>query len=145
MAPLGFSDPSPGYAPCGGDIISKFRISAGRADFGADPHLFGAPRSSGRVCWSTGGAGASGAILDGQLYYDDLSNAGCAHITVRFETLAGQLVSLYSDGICGTGGLRQRSAFSQVNGAVRRIRIRLFTSETSAGEKTLVAARILEI
>lgn len=119
-------------------------MSAGRADFGGDPHLVGKPTTSGKICWSTGSA--SGAILEGQLYYDDLFTAGCAHINAEFRTaVGGQLVSRYVNRVCSTGGLKQKSVFSQVNGNVRVITIRLFTSATANGAQTSVGTKTFGI
>ena len=133
-------DPGPAHATCSGNIITNVHIGAGRADFGQDPHLLGNPTNSGRICWSTGSV--SGAILEGQLYYDDLLNRGCAHISAQFRrSEGGELVSTYANGVCSTGGLRQKSVYSQVNGDIRWMTIRLYTSETATGPKTRVKTR----
>lgn len=141
---LGFSDPGPVLtdAACSGELVNKVTMSNGRADFGGDPHLAGSPRSSARLCWGNGGA-----ILEGQLYYDDLLKAGCSHIAVEFFNSRNnpQRLSLFNRKVCSTGGLRQTSIFSQVNGSptiqdkrVGRVAIQLFTSETATGARTSV-------
>ena len=146
-ASLGFigSRDGPDAVACSGELVNKVKMSSGRADFGGDPHLAGTPTSDGRLCWGNGGA-----ILEGQLYYDDLLKAGCAHITVEFQNAntTPQRLSLFTQKVCSTGGLRQTSIFSQVNGdpndrskRVGRVAIQLFTSATSTGAKTSVGFR----
>src|SRR3990172_7506162 len=148
VAAIGPLDPGPAHATCSGSIITNVVMSSGRADFGQDPHLAGSPTISGRICWARATTGAPlGAILEGQLYYDDLFNPGCAHILVRFRTLAGELVSTYTNSVCSTGGLRQKSVYSQVNGAVRRITITLSTSNRAdgTGTRTVVGTKAFTI
>jgi len=148
LAAIGPLDPGPAHATCSGNKITNVRISAGRADFGEDPHLLGSPTNSGRICWSWGG-NLSGAILEGQLYYDDLLNKGLAHILVWFRTSSGtassEIVSEYRRSVCSTGGLRQTSVFSQVNGRVDRITIQLSTSERADGPRTAVGTKAFTI
>lgn len=140
---LGFSSPGPVLtdAACSGELVHNVSIFSGRADFGGDPHLAGRPRTSGRLCWGNGGA-----ILEGQLYYDDLLTAGCAHVAVEFfnsNTPTRQRLSVFNQKVCSPGGLRQASIFSQVNGSqanagqrVGRVSIQLFTSATANGART---------
>ena len=145
-AALGFSPPrtetGTAMAACSGELVNQVKMSHGRADFGGDPHLVGAPTGSGRLCWGNGGA-----ILEGQLYYDDLLKAGCAHITVEFQNAnpTPQRLSLFTQKVCSPGGLRQTSIFSQVAGSttdrsrrVGRVAIELFISATSTGPRTSV-------
>lgn len=148
-AAVGFSTPrsegGAGTMACSGELVNQVKMSSGRADFGGDPHLAGAPTGSGRLCWGNGGA-----ILEGQLYYDDLLKAGCAHITVEFQNAnpTPQRLSLFTQKVCSPGGLRQTSIFSQVAGSttdrskrVGRVTIQLFISATATGAKTSVGFR----
>lgn len=142
---LGFSYPAPRGtdAACGGEHVDNVKIPAGRSDFGGDPHLGGAPTNAGRLCWGNGGA-----ILEGQLYYDDLAQGGCAHIAVEFlnsNRTKPERMSLFNQKVCRTGAglLKQVSIFSQVNrtsplasGRVGRVTITLSTSETANGTQT---------
>ena len=150
LAAIGPLDPGPAHATCSGSIITNVVMSSGRADFGQDPHLAGSPTISGRICWARATTGAPlGAILEGQLYYDDLLNKGLAHILVWFRTSSGtassEIVSEYRRSVCSTGGLRQTSVFSQVNGRVDRITIQLSTSERADGPRTAVGTKAFTI
>ena len=144
-AVLGFSHPTPALTDvaCSGERVNNVKISAGRSDFGGDPHLVGAPSTAGRLCWGNGGA-----IIEGQLYYDDPARGGCAHISVEFfnsNRTAPVRMSLFNQKVCRTGPglLKQASIFSQVNrtsatasGRVGRVTIALSTSETANGTRT---------
>jgi hypothetical protein len=130
---------------CSGSPVRSVLMSHGRADFGGDPHLNGVPRTSGRLCW-----GGGGAILEGQLYYDELLKKGCAHIAVEFQSDENtpRRISLFNQSVCSPGGLRQVSISTQASGStteaakrVGRVVIQLFVSETSTGPRGQVGFR----
>jgi hypothetical protein len=130
---------------CSGSPVRSVTMSHGRADFGGDPHLNGVPRTAGRLCW-----GGGGAILEGQLYYDELLKKGCAHIVVEFQSDENtpKRISLFSQSVCSPGGLRQKTISTQASGSttepakrVGRVVIQLFVSETSTGPRAQVGFR----
>jgi hypothetical protein len=153
-AMVGFSHPEPGLTDmvCGGAAVSQVKMSNGRADFGEEPHWFGDPANSGRLCWQAGG----GVILEGRLYYDHLVTPGCAHIEVRFfnsVTPNPQLFGsqTYRDKVCSPGGHRQLPVYRQIQSSpnpspstrVGQITIRLTTSETQNGPQTAAGFKLL--
>ena len=85
------------------------KLNGGRADFGAGTHSFGSPQDSATVkfdfAYNASGDLITTARVQGTLYWDSLTNAGCARLTITFKDggVPGILATRTVDR-CGPGG-----------------------------------------
>ncbi len=101
---------SPAYA-AGNLDTDNITLDGGAADFGNNPHLFGAPTQPGTVSWSgTSLTGPITARVQGLLYHDDLFTGRCVRIRVTWERSDLSDLSTSTRSLCRTaGGLAARS------------------------------------
>lgn len=104
--------------------VTLVNINGGNADFGDDPHLFGAPSGNAVLCWSIDGRVA----VKGRLYADSLSDAEVAYVRIRFRRTNGRWTRSTRRSVATQGGAIVISkAVEKVSprGNFNRVRIRL--------------------
>jgi hypothetical protein len=80
-------------------------LDGGAADFGNNPHLFGAPTQPGTVSWSgTSLTGTLTARVQGLLYHDDLWTGRCVRVTVVWERADLSDLNQATRSLCRTNG-----------------------------------------
>ena len=118
-----------------------FNADAGKADFGDDLHLFGAPMGTAVICWFANGR--VGVL--GKVYADSFTEPAVALAQIRFRRTNGQFVALAPIGI-GTNIPVVASRLVRTlspQGNFNSVRLRLFTSDPLAQTQvnTLVFTR----
>jgi hypothetical protein len=72
------------------NAFNVFKTDSGRADFGDELHLFGAPQGDAIICWFSGGR----VGVEGRLYADSLSGEPVvATAEIRYQRTNGQTIT----------------------------------------------------
>ena len=105
--------------------IEQIAIEAGRADFGDELHLFGAPQGKAVICWSLDGR----AAVKGRLYADDFRGPVEAIIEIRFTRRDGRVTNITRRSVLTNGVILGNREVEKVSprGNFSRVRIELFT------------------
>lgn len=123
--------------------IEQFAIEAGRADFGDEFHLFGAPQGKAVICWSLDGR----AAVKGRLYADDFRGPVEAIVEIRFQRRNGRVTNITRRSVLTNGVILGNREVEKVSpsGDFNRVRIQLFTFRATElatpSERRLVATQ----
>ncbi len=85
--------------------VQQFNIEAGRADFGDELHLFGAPQGKAVICWSLDGRVAVKGKLYADAGFNEFVEAG---IRIRFRRTNGRLTGTTTRTVRTQGFLASR-------------------------------------
>jgi len=117
--------------------VVQFSMDGGGADFGDEPHWFGAPVGTAVVCFATSGRIA----VKGRLYADRSQRA---IVQIRFRRTSGTFsptVQRTVDALPNQGLASAEIAVASPTGQFNRVRIRLFTRDFTTGVTARVATR----
>ena len=116
--------------------VVQFSMDGGGADFGDEPHWFGAPVGTAVVCFATSGRIA----VKGRLYADRSQRA---IVAIRFRRTNGTFSTVQRtvDTLPNQGLASAEIAVASPVGQFNRVRIRLFTRDFTTGVTARVATR----